>query len=72
MLPKLGPLACSTDWFLNGVSWYKENYKDTWKDAHKGVLPSGVSTLRVYIRYKTGWDTDVNFDFVFLFSVDIH
>ena len=24
------------------------------------------------IPYKTEWETDVNFDFVFLFSVDIH
>ena len=22
--------------------------------------------------YKTEWDTEVNFDFVFLFSIDIH
>ena len=24
------------------------------------------------MRYKTEWDTEVNFDFVFLFSIDIH
>ena len=24
------------------------------------------------IPYKTEWDTEVNFDFVFLFSIDIH
>ena len=24
------------------------------------------------LRYKTEWNTEVNFDFVFLFSIDIH
>ena len=118
VLPKLGPLACSTDWFLNGVSWYKENYKDTWKDAQQGCNTfGGVLERRLVVisktdfdslrggywseenenvrneslgllspkteqheifpfngsmRYKTEWDTEVNFDFVFLFSIDIH
>ena len=42
---KLGPLACSADWFLNGVSWYKELkiIKIPGKMHNKGVIPSGVS-----------------------------
>ena len=31
------------------------------------ILPCNES-----MRYKTEWDTEVNFDFVFLFSTDIH
>jgi len=54
VLPKLGPFACSADWFLNGVSWYKENYKDTWKDAQQGCNTfGGVLERRLMVISKT-------------------
>ena len=53
-MPKLGPLACSADWFLNGVSWCKENYKDTWKDAQQGWNTfGGVLERRLMVISKT-------------------
>ena len=42
-----GPLACSTDWFLNGVSCYKENNKDTWQGAQQGCTASGGDLVKV-------------------------
>ena len=58
MLPKLGPLACSADWFLNGVSWYKENWKDTWKDAQQGCNTfGGVLERRLMVISKTDFDS---------------
>ena len=47
MFPKLGPLACSTGWFLNGVSCYKENNKDTWKGAQEVCIASRGDLLKV-------------------------
>ena len=44
---KLGPLACSADWFLKGVSCYKENYEDTWKDAQQGCNTFGGVLVKV-------------------------
>ena len=42
-----GPLACSADWFLNGVSCYKENNKDTWQGAQQGCTASGGDLVKV-------------------------
>ena len=47
MFHELGPLACSTGWFLNGVSCYKENNKDTWKDAQQVCTVSGGDLVKV-------------------------
>ena len=47
MFRKLGPLACSTGWFLNGVSCYKENNKDTWKGAQEVCTASRGDLLKV-------------------------
>ena len=47
MFHKLGPLACSTGWFLNGVSCYKENNKDTWKGARKECTASGGDLVKI-------------------------
>ena len=47
MFLKLGPLACSTGWFLNGVSCYKENNKDTWKGAQEVCTASRGDLVRV-------------------------
>ena len=44
---KLGPLACSTGWFLNGVSCYKENNKDTWEGARKECTASGGDLVKI-------------------------
>ena len=41
-----GPLACSADWFLNGVSCYKENNKDTWQGAQQGCTASGGDLVK--------------------------
>ncbi|CAH3033995.1 unnamed protein product, partial [Porites lobata] len=35
-----GPLACSADGFLNGLSCYKENNKDTWTGAKQECIDS--------------------------------
>ena len=43
----LGPLACSTRWFLNGVSCYKENNKDTWEGARKECTASGGDLVKI-------------------------
>ena len=48
MFHKLGPLACSTGWFLNGVSCYKENNKDTWEGARKECTASGGDLVKVH------------------------
>ena len=34
-------MACSADWFLNGVSCYKENEKGTWEGARQRCTVSG-------------------------------
>ena len=47
MFHKLGPLACSTGWFLNGVSCYKENNKDTWEGARKECNASGGYLVKI-------------------------
>ena len=47
MFHKLGPLACSTGWFLNGVSCYKENNKDTWEGARKECNASGGDLVKI-------------------------
>ena len=47
MFHKLGPLACSTGWFLNGVSCYKENNKDTWQGAQEVCTASGGDLVKV-------------------------
>ena len=47
MFHRLGPLACSTGWFFNGVSCYKENNKDTWKGAQQGCTASGGDLVKV-------------------------
>ena len=47
MFHKLGPLACSTGWFLNGVSCYKENNKDTWEGARKECTASGGDLVQI-------------------------
>ena len=47
MFHKLGPLACSTGWFFNGVSCYKENNKDTWEGAQQGCTASGGDLVKV-------------------------
>ena len=47
MFHKLGPLACSTGWFLNGVSCYKENNKDTWEGARKECTASGGHLVKI-------------------------
>ena len=44
---KLRPLACSTGWFLNGVSCYKENNKDTWEGARKECTASGGDLVKI-------------------------
>ena len=44
---KLGPLACSAGWFLNGVSCYKENNKDTWEGARKECTASGGDLVKI-------------------------
>ena len=41
-----GPFACSADWFLNGVSCYKENNKDTWQGAQQGCTASGGDLVK--------------------------
>ena len=48
MFHKLGPLACSAGWFLNGVSCYKENDKDTWEGARKDCTASGGHLVKIY------------------------
>ena len=48
MFHKLGPLACSTRWFLNGVSCYKENNKGTWKGAQQVCTASGGDLVKVH------------------------
>ena len=40
-------MACSADWFLNGVSCYKENHKDTWEGAQQGCTASGGDLVKV-------------------------
>ena len=40
-------MACSADWFLNGVSCYKENHKDTWEGARRGCTVSGGDLVKV-------------------------
>ena len=47
MFHKLGPLPCSTGWFLNGVSCYKENNKDTWEGARKECTTSGGDLVKI-------------------------
>ena len=47
MFHKLGPLACSAGWFLNGVSCYKENNKDTWEGARKECTASGGDLVKI-------------------------
>ena len=47
MFHKLGPLLCSADWFLSGVSCYKENNKDTWEGAKQGCSASGGDLVKV-------------------------
>ena len=47
MFHKLGPLACSAGWFLNGVSCYKENNKDTWEKAQKDCTASGGDLVKI-------------------------
>lgn len=42
-----GPLACPVDWFLNGVSCYKANDKDTWKGAQKECTVPGGDLVKV-------------------------
>ena len=44
---KLGPLACSAGWFLNEVSCYKENNKDTWDGARKRCNASGGHLVKI-------------------------
>ena len=41
-------MACSTGWFLHGVSCYKENNKDTWKDAQQVCTASGGDLVKVH------------------------
>ena len=48
MFHKLGPLACSAGWFLDGVSCYKANDKDTWKEAQKDCIASGGDLVKIY------------------------
>ena len=48
MFHKLGSLACSTGWFLNGVSCYKENNKDTWEGAQQVCAASGGDLVKVH------------------------
>ena len=40
-------MACSADWFLNGVSCYKENNNDTWEAAQQGCTVSGGDLVKV-------------------------
>ena len=40
-------MACSADWFLNGVSCYKENNKDTWEGARQECTVSGGDLVKV-------------------------
>ena len=40
-------MACSTGWFLNGVSCYKENHKDTWEGARQECTVSGGDLVKV-------------------------
>ena len=47
LIDKLGPLACSAGWFLNGVSCYKENNKDTWEGARKECTASGGDLVKI-------------------------
>ena len=48
MFHKLGPLACSAGWFLNGVSCYKGNNTDTWEGARKECNASGGHLVKIY------------------------
>ena len=48
MFHKLGPLACSAGWFLNGVSCYKGNNTDTWEGARKECTASGGHLVKIY------------------------
>ena len=48
MFHKLGPLPCSAGWFLNGVSCYKANDKDTWEEAQKDCTASGGDLVKIY------------------------
>ena len=48
MFYELGPLACSTGWFLDGVSCYKENNKDTWEGAQQVCTASGGDLVKVH------------------------
>ena len=45
---ELGPLACSADAFLNGLSCYKENDKDTWTGAKQECIHSGGDLVKIY------------------------
>ena len=45
---ELGPLACSADGFLNGLSCYKENNKDTWTGAKQECIDSGGDLVKIY------------------------
>ena len=47
MFHKLGPLACSAGWFLNGVSCYKENGNGTWEGAGKECTASGGDLVKI-------------------------
>ena len=39
-------MACSADWFLNGVSCYKENKKGTWEGARQRCAVSGGDLVK--------------------------
>ena len=45
---ELGPLACFADGFLNGLSCYKENNKDTWTGAKQECIDSGGDLVKIY------------------------
>ena len=45
---ELGPLACSPDGFLIGLSCYKENNKDTWTGAQQDCIASGGDLVKMY------------------------
>lgn len=45
---ELGSLACSADGFLNELSCYKENKKDTWTGAKQECIDSGGDLVKIY------------------------
>lgn len=41
-------MTCSADGYLNGLSCYKENDKDTWTGAQQDCIDSGGDLVKIY------------------------